>query len=50
MQRSLKTHLGQHFFAFGGAAYEPFFLGAAVLLCYWLILFWMHRRKIFLRI
>lgn len=48
--RSLKTHLGQDLFKFAGDAYGPFFLGAAVLLVYWLILFWMYRRKVFLRI
>jgi len=47
---SLKTHLGQNFFKFAGDAYEGFFLGTAVLLVYWLILYWMYRRKIFLRI
>ena len=47
---NLKTHLGQQFFAFAGAGYEPFFLGAAILLMMWLVLFWMYRRKIFLRI
>ncbi len=50
MMRNLKTHLGQSFFKFAGDAYEPFFLGMAVLLAYWLILYWMYRRKIFLRI
>jgi predicted acyltransferase len=50
MMRNLKTHLGQDFFKFAGEAYEPFFLGIAVLLVYWLILFWMYRRKLFLRI
>lgn len=47
---NLKTHLGQQFFAFAGAGYEPFFHGAAILLMMWLVLFWMYRRKIFLRI
>lgn len=47
---TLKTHLGQDFFKFAGDAYEPFFLGAAVLLVWWLVLYWMYRRKIFLRI
>lgn len=47
---NLKTFLGQDFFKFLGAGYEPFFHGAAVLLTMWLILFWMYRRKIFLRI
>ena len=47
---SFRIHLGPHAFAICGAAFEPFFRGAAVLLVYWLILFWMYRRKIFLRV
>ncbi len=50
ISKNLKTHLGQKFFQFAGAAYEPFFHGAAILLMFWLILLWMYRRKIFLRI
>lgn len=50
VSKSLRTHLGDGLFVFAGAAYEPFFHGAAVLLVYWLVLFWMYRRKIFLRI
>lgn len=48
--RTLPTHLGKDFFALLGTAYEPFLHGAAVLLCYWLILYWMYQRKLFLRI
>jgi heparan-alpha-glucosaminide N-acetyltransferase len=48
--KNLKTHLGQDAFKVLGAEYEPFLQGAAVLLVFWLILFWMYRRKIFLRI
>ncbi len=33
-----------------GAALEPFFLGALTLLTYWLILYWMYKRKLFLKI
>ena len=44
------THLGPNFFGFLGAAYEPLLHGAATLLVGWLVLFWMYRRKIFLRI
>jgi len=44
------TNLGPHFFAFLGSGLEPFLEGAAVLFCYWLVLFWMYRRKLFLRI
>lgn len=45
-----KTHLGQEFFALLGEKLEPFLEGLAVLASYWLILFWMYRRKLFLRI
>jgi predicted acyltransferase len=47
---SFRIHLGAHFFAFAGDPYEPFFRGLAVLACYWLILWWMYRRKLFLKI
>ena len=33
-----------------GAEYEPLVSGIAVLTVEWLILLWMYRRKIFLRI
>jgi predicted acyltransferase len=47
---SFRIHLGAHFFAFAGAPYEPFLRGLAVLAGYWLILWWMYRRKLFLKI
>jgi len=47
---NLKTHLGQNFFKFAGEVYEPFLHGATILFVFWLILLWMYRRKIFLRI
>jgi predicted acyltransferase len=50
ISKNLRIHLGPDFFKFAGDACEPFFHGAAVLLAFWLILFWMCRRKIFLRI
>jgi predicted acyltransferase len=48
--RSLRTHLGPDAFQVAGAAYEPLLQGGAVLLVMWLILFWMYRRRVFLRI
>jgi heparan-alpha-glucosaminide N-acetyltransferase len=50
IRSSLRTHLGAGTFAAFGTAYEPFVIGACILGGYWLILFWMYRRKIFLRI
>ena len=47
---TFRIHLGPNFFAFAGAGLQPFFTGAAVLLCYWLLLFWMYHRKLFLKI
>lgn len=47
---SLKTHLGQNAFKCLGAPYEPLLHGAAVLLVFWLMLWWMYRKKLFLRI
>ena len=47
---TFRTNFGPHDFAFGSAALQPFFEGAAVLLAFWLMLYWMYRKKIFLRI
>jgi len=47
---NLKIHFGQNFFALFGAGYEPFFHGVGIVFTMWLVLFWMYRRKIFLRI
>jgi predicted acyltransferase len=47
---SLTTHLGPGAFAGLGEAYAPFLLGLATLLVFWLVLFWMYRRGLFLRI
>lgn len=47
---SFRTHLGRDAFGLLGSAYAPFLQGVAVLLVLWLILFWMYRRKLFLRI
>jgi predicted acyltransferase len=45
---SLKIHLGQGVFAILGDAYAPMVERTSVLIVFWLILFWMYRRKIFL--
>ena len=47
---TFRTNLGPHFFAFLGTGLQPLMEGAAVLFCYWLVLFWMYRRKLFLKI
>jgi predicted acyltransferase len=47
---SFRIHLGAHFFAFLGAGLEPFVRGCAILAVYWAALWWMYRRRIFLRV
>ena len=47
---NLHTHLGYQIFGIFGAGLQPLMLGIAVMLIYWLTLFWMYRKKIFLRI
>ncbi len=48
--KNLVTNFGAKTFAVLGTAYEPLIHGAAVLLVSWLILYWLYRKKIFLRI
>jgi predicted acyltransferase len=47
---SFRINHGPHFFQFFGKGLEPLMGGAAVLFSYWLILLWMYRRKLFLKI
>lgn len=50
LDSTFRINLGASFFRFAGSGLEPFFHGAAILSCYWLVLFWMYRRKLFLKI
>lgn len=47
---SFHIHLGDRPFAILGPGLQPLLLGAAVLLMYWLMLLWLYRRKLFLKI
>src|SRR3954451_16819117 len=47
---ALVRHFGTAPFAIMGPPFEPVLRGMATLVVFWLILFWMYRRKIFLRI
>ena len=48
--KSIQTHLGRDAFRALGNPYETLLAGAALLAVYWLILFWMDRRKIYLKV
>lgn len=47
---NLKTHLGQGIFDQFGESLGPTLQGVVVLLIYWLLLLWMYRRRLFLKI
>jgi predicted acyltransferase len=50
VESSLHTHLGDRVLYMLGAGLEPLLSGGLTLLIYWYALYWMYRRKIFLRI
>jgi hypothetical protein len=50
IQSSLRTNLGQRWYDVFGTGAGPFVEGALILTIFWLILFWMYRRKLFLKI
>ena len=47
---TFRIHLGPGAFAFAGLELQPLLEGLAVLLVCWLLLLWMYRKKLFLRI
>jgi predicted acyltransferase len=47
---SFRIHLGPNAFRVFGPGLEPLLLGSAVLATYWIVLYWMYRRKLFLKI
>ena len=50
VSETIQRHFGQHIFKALGAVYAPILEHLAVLAVFWLVLLWMYRRKIFLRI
>jgi heparan-alpha-glucosaminide N-acetyltransferase len=50
VENSFRIHLGNRVLECLGVALEPLVLGALTLAAYWLVLYWMYRRKIFLKI
>ena len=47
---SLRINLGARAFQFAGVELEPLVLGLAVLAAYWVFLYWMYKKKLFLKI
>jgi predicted acyltransferase len=48
--RSMLIHFGRRPFDAFGAVFAPILLGAGTLLVFWVILFWMYRHRVFVRI
>ncbi|HSQ54741.1 MAG TPA: hypothetical protein VLM40_03270, partial [Gemmata sp.] len=48
--KSFQIHLGPNVFRYFGPKYEPLVTGIALLCVFWLILFWMYRKRVFVRI
>jgi len=48
--RSLLIHVGRGPFSVFGDVFAPVLLGACTLALFWLILFWMYRTRVFVRI
>ena len=47
---SLRIHLGQNYADIVGAAYAPLLHGFLILFFEWLILYWMYRKRLFIKI
>ena len=47
---SFRINLGRGLFQVWGTGHEPLLMGIAVLGAYWLMLWWMYKRKLFLKI
>jgi predicted acyltransferase len=50
VKNSFRIHLGSRVLNCLGTALEPLVLGALTLATYWVVLYWMFRRKIFIKI
>jgi predicted acyltransferase len=50
IREALHTHLGDGFFTILGVGAKTLVEGGCILLILWLMLFWMYRRKVYLRI
>lgn len=50
IQSNIKTHFGQDIFKSFGPGYEPLVAGAATMAVYWLIVAWMDKNRVRIRI
>ncbi len=47
---AIDRHFGRVISALAGQTFQPVLHGFTIMLIFWLVLFWMYRRKLFLKI
>ena len=47
---AIDRHFGRAISAVAGQTFQPVLHGFTIVLIFWLVLFWMYRRKLFLKI
>jgi hypothetical protein len=50
LKQAIERHFGFFIRAWIAEPYRGFFLGCSVLLVFWLVLLWLYKRKVFVRI
>jgi predicted acyltransferase len=50
ISKSLKIHLGQNYAEIVGTNYQHLFHGSILLFIFWLILYWLYKKQIFIKI
>jgi predicted acyltransferase len=50
IKKSFEIHFGANVFNFFGRNYESLFSGSVILIVLWFLLFWMYKKKLFIRI
>jgi predicted acyltransferase len=50
IKKSFEIHFGANVFNFFGKNYESLFSGSVILIALWFFLFWMYKKKLFIRI
>ena len=50
ISKALPCHFGASWYTFAGKPYEPMLMGAGILAAEWLMLLWLYRKKMFIRV
>ena len=50
IESSFKIHFGENIFEIGGKNFETLWSGSAILGVLWLILYWLYKKNLFIRV